>query len=164
MWGAHNAGARAATGSVATPTPAPATGQQPGAPAPTEVPQQPSSQATQPAQQPQEAPTPTSEANRGQQIAAAGALPVGQAMEFTLPTGEPAVLAHNDSGYSAYVAICTHQGCQVQPMGSGIVGCPCHGAEFDTASQGQVVRGPAMRPLSSIPVTVDSAGNVYLAS
>jgi thiosulfate dehydrogenase [quinone] large subunit len=96
-------------------------------------------------------------------IAQAGALPEGQALEFTLPTGEPAVLVHNDKGYSAYVAICTHQGCTVQPKAGGLLECPCHGARFDANDGGSVLSGPARRPLENIPVAVGSDGNVYLA-
>ena len=95
-------------------------------------------------------------------IAAAGAVPVGQMMRFTLPTGDPAVLAHNDQGYSAYVAICTHQSCEVQPSGGGILVCPCHNSEFDANAGGAVLSGPAPRPLSSVPLVVDAQGNVYL--
>ena len=72
------------------------------------------------------------------------------------------MLAHNNGGYSAYVAICTHQGCQVQPVGQGYLGCPCHGAMFDTNNNGQVVRGPARQPLSPVAITVGPDGGVYL--
>jgi Rieske Fe-S protein len=94
-------------------------------------------------------------------LAGPGALPVNQAAEFTLPTGEPAVLVHNQGGYSAYVAICTHEGCQVLPTGTGLLGCPCHGARFDP-TDGAVVRGPARRPLSPVAIVVDPDGSVYL--
>jgi Rieske Fe-S protein len=107
--------------------------------------------------------TPTAEAPSGQLIAPAGALPVGQSGSFTLPDGYPAVLVHNDKGYSAYVAVCTHEGCEVRPMNGGLLFCPCHGAEFDGNAGAQVLRGPARRPLQSIPLTVDPKGNVYLA-
>lgn len=92
-------------------------------------------------------------------------MPVNQSLDFTLPTGEPAVLVHNDSGYSAYVAICTHQGCQVSYYPQyKIIGCACHGAEFDAANAGKVLRGPARRPLSPVPLTIGSDGSVYLSS
>ena len=78
---------------------------------------------------------------------------VNQSLDFTLPTGDPAVLVHNDSGYSAYIAICTHDGCQVSYFPQyKIIGCPCHGAEFDAANGGQVLRGPARRPLAPSPL------------
>lgn len=98
-------------------------------------------------------------------VAGPSDVPVNQGIDFTLPTGDPAVLVHNATGYSAYVAICTHQGCQVSYFPQyKIIGCPCHGAEFDAANGGQVLRGPARRPLSSVALTIGPDGSVYLAS
>ena len=111
-------------------------------------------------------PTPTtpSAASGLQVIAGPSDVPVNQSLDFTLPDGYPAVLVHNDSGYSAYVAICTHEGCQVSYFPSRkVLACPCHGAQFDAANGGQVLRGPARRPLSTVPVTVGPDGSVYLA-
>lgn len=106
---------------------------------------------------------PTAQAAGQQLLVAAGALPTGQALDFTLASGDPAVLVHNDAGYSAYVAICTHQGCQVSYAPSqGVLRCPCHGAQFDPANGGAPLRGPARRPLSAVAITVDGSGNVYL--
>ncbi len=153
---------------AAGPQPTPALPIAPPAPL---APLQPAPEATQPPieQPPQEAaptqvPTPEApQANGRQLLAAPGTLPVGQALQFNLPTGEPAVLNHSDSGYSAFVAICTHQGCTVRPNGTGQLACPCHGARFD-ASSGDVLRGPARRPLSPVSIVVDPDGSVYLVS
>jgi len=122
-------------------------------PHPTEVP---------PANTPVPVPTDTPESGK-QLLAAPGALPQGQALEFQLPTGQPAVLVHNEEGYSAYVAICTHEGCIVRPLAGGsVLVCPCHGAQFDPTQGGAVLRGPARRPLSSVPIVVAPDGSVYL--
>lgn len=112
-----------------------------------------------------QASTAAAAAPHGQQIAAAGQVPAGQAIEFTNPgDGYPAVLVHNDSGYSAYYAICTHQGCQVSYDASAhLIACPCHGAVFDPKANGQVVRGPARQPLQPIAITTGPDGAVYLA-
>ena len=92
-------------------------------------------------------------------------MPVNQSLDFTLSDGYPAVLVHNESGYSAYVAVCTHEGCQVSYSASRkVLACPCHGAQFDAANGGQVLRGPARRPLSPVPITVGADGTVYLAA
>lgn len=117
-----------------------------------------------PPQQPQPTDTPGA-AMSGQLLAAAGSLPVNQSLNFTDPTtGGPAVLVHLTSGYAAYSAICTHQGCTVQyDSQQTLLACPCHGALFDPASNGAVVRRPARLPLSAIPVTVAPDGGVYLA-
>jgi len=113
-----------------------------------------------------QAPTAAPPSPHGQQIASAGQLPAGQALEFTNPSDSyPGVLVHNDSGYSAFYAVCTHQGCQVSYIASThLIGCPCHGALFDPSSNGQAVRGPARQPLQAIPITVGPDGTVYLAS
>jgi thiosulfate dehydrogenase [quinone] large subunit len=148
---------------TATPTPAPAT-----TPRPTATPPRPSASETAAPGTvvPAEATvTPLATVAPGrQQIAAAGALPAGQALEFSLPTGEPAVLVHNDAGYSAYVALCTHSGCTVHATPDAqVLVCPCHGAQFDPGANGEAVKGPARRPLSSVPITMDPDGSVYLA-
>lgn len=95
-------------------------------------------------------------------IAKPDALPDGRALEFTLPSGEPAILIRDRSEYKAYVAICTHQGCLVAPAANGNLKCPCHGAEFDPKNGAKVVAGPARRPLSNIPLQIASDGSVYL--
>jgi Rieske Fe-S protein len=50
--------------------------------------------------------------------------------------------------------ICTHQGCTVALPGppGATLDCPCHGSRFQT--DGQVVRGPAVRALSSFPTRI----------
>ena len=55
------------------------------------------------------------------------------------------LLVKAESGeYRALDATCTHQGCQVRPTGSGLT-CPCHGSSYNL--DGEVVRGPAQKPL-----------------
>jgi Rieske Fe-S protein len=65
-------------------------------------------------------------------------------------------------GLVAYSAICTHLGCSViaQPNAEGHIVCPCHGSMFDPADGARVIRGPAGRPLPSLPITLDSSGEV----
>lgn len=52
----------------------------------------------------------------------------------------------------AVLASCTHQGCQPEPVGDRLV-CPCHGSEF--SFEGDVLAGPAERPLVRYPVTIE---------
>lgn len=90
----------------------------------------------------------------GQKIADVSALPVGGVMAFTEPdTDRPAVLCHPDeSTFVAFRAVCTHAGCTVAFSNQqDVLACPCHGSEFDPAT-GEVVRGPAKRPLKALPV------------
>lgn len=69
--------------------------------------------------------------------------------------GRPTVVLRLDDNLPrAFDAVCTHLGCTVlfdpEKM---VLHCPCHGAEFDPSS-GAVLRGPATRALSPIPVQV----------
>jgi rieske iron-sulfur protein len=66
------------------------------------------------------------------------------------------------TGLVAYSAICTHLGCSViaQPNEDGHITCPCHGSMFDPSDNAKVLRGPAGRPLPSLPITLGANGAV----
>jgi Rieske Fe-S protein len=65
----------------------------------------------------------------------------------------PIVLAQpTDGEVVAFSAICTHQGCTVQPAGKEY-DCPCHGSRFN-ADTGAVIQGPAPLPLKKLKATV----------
>ena len=53
--------------------------------------------------------------------------------------------------YRALDATCTHRGCQVRRSGSGMT-CPCHGSSYNL--DGEVVRGPAQKPLQRYNIEV----------
>lgn len=57
----------------------------------------------------------------------------------------------SDGTYRALSAICTHQGCEVRPAAHQIQ-CPCHGSAYSL--DGDVLRGPARRPLKRYSVHV----------
>ena len=57
------------------------------------------------------------------------------------------------STVACFSAICTHQGCTVQPEGNKAV-CPCHGSVYD-AKTGKVLQTPAPAPLPKVSVKVD---------
>jgi quinol---cytochrome c reductase iron-sulfur subunit len=75
-------------------------------------------------------------------------------------------------GILAFSKICTHAGCAVSmfryPLypphvpGPALV-CPCHYSTFDPARGGQVVFGPAGRPLPQLPLEVDDNGELRAA-
>jgi Rieske Fe-S protein len=60
----------------------------------------------------------------------------------------------------AFSAICSHQQCIVAPAQTEFH-CPCHGSRYDAAT-GDVLEGPALKPLTPIAVSVD--GDSIVAS
>lgn len=67
---------------------------------------------------------------------------------------EPVLVVRTEAQQVAAVsAVCPHLGCIVRwDQGQQIVRCPCHGAEFDL--RGNVLRGPAARPLTTVEASV----------
>ncbi len=79
---------------------------------------------------------------------------VGGVIEFTDLNGNSIALIRSGKGAKAYRALnlsCTHEGTVVRRSGSKWV-CPNHRAEFSL--QGKVESGPALLPLSSLPIKV----------
>ena len=76
-------------------------------------------------------------------------------------------------GIMAFSKICTHAGCAIslyryptyQPTSveQPAFTCPCHYSTFTPADGGQVIFGPAGRPLPQLPVMIDSDGNLRAA-
>ncbi len=92
-------------------------------------------------------------------IASAELGPDGAAFLQTPEMPRPIYLRRASSGaVVALLASCTHQGCQPEPLGDRLV-CPCHGSEF--ALDGDVLQGPAERPLTRYDVT-EEAGEVVV--
>lgn len=60
--------------------------------------------------------------------------------------------------------VCTHEGCTIElPRSAGATfDCPCHGSRFRI--NGQVVNGPASRPLFQFPARIDGAQVVITPS
>lgn len=81
----------------------------------------------------------------GQTVAATGQLLTPLPLAITRVT---------DTTVAAVSRICTHQGCTVDlPVASLLtLNCPCHGSRFEVT--GQVVNGPAARPLASFPTVI----------
>jgi len=88
----------------------------------------------------------------GVDVAALADVPVGGSIDANVE-GAPALVAQPTAGQVvAFSAICTHQQCVVAAAGTEFH-CPCHGSMFDAAT-GDVIQGPALKPLSSIPVAI----------
>jgi Rieske Fe-S protein len=99
----------------------------------------------------------------GETLTALSAVPVGGCRGVDLPGNDgPAIVSRpSASTVACFSAICTHQGCTVQPAGKQLQ-CPCHGSVFD-AFTGAVINGPAPSPLPRIAVQVQG-GNVVTAT
>jgi cytochrome b6-f complex iron-sulfur subunit len=81
------------------------------------------------------------------------AIPVGGSVSGRGPNGEKLLLAQPTAGtVVAFSAICTHQGCTVEPDGKKLA-CPCHGSVYD-AFTGKNISGPAPSPLHPFAVKV----------
>ncbi|QGK71168.1 Rieske 2Fe-2S domain-containing protein [Allosaccharopolyspora coralli] len=80
-------------------------------------------------------------------------VPVGGAAAAEAPDGRQILVVRPQEGVAeAFSAACTHEGCTVAPQGQQLE-CPCHGSVFDLS--GNVVTGPADRPLDRVEVRID---------
>lgn len=70
-----------------------------------------------------------------------------------------AVIRMNQKIYALDLT-CTHLGCTVNATAKGFI-CPCHGSMFTTG--GDVVKGPANRPLKRLTVR-EKGGNLLILS
>jgi nitrite reductase/ring-hydroxylating ferredoxin subunit len=89
---------------------------------------------------------------------------LGPAAEFKLRTltwlrERDLFVLHDDEGFGAFSARCTHLGCTVQRTADGFL-CPCHGARFDPA--GRPVSGPARTPLPWFRVWLSPDGRLWV--
>jgi len=92
---------------------------------------------------------------------------VGFAKDF--PIGVPTFLPEEkiyifrdeEEGFAAASAVCTHLGCTVRWIdGSRQFHCPCHGSVF--AADGEVLHGPAPRPLEWFEITLAKDGHLQV--
>ncbi|PRW64618.1 Rieske (2Fe-2S) protein [Actinopolyspora mortivallis] len=91
----------------------------------------------------------------GERLAALTEVPVGGSLVVDGPEGEKIALSRpNEDEVTAHSAVCTHMRCTVRAAGNELR-CPCHGSVFESAS-GEVVSGPARKPLPSVAVRVES--------
>ncbi len=100
---------------------------------------------------------------KGKLLGAASTVKVGNAVGFTDPFQQiPAYVVQPQAGeFRAFSAICTHAGCTVAFVESvEQFQCPCHGSIY-SAVTGDVIQGPAPRPLPPIGVEV-SGGDLYV--
>ena len=64
-------------------------------------------------------------------------------------------------GFFALSSVCTHLGCITRYRGQdNAILCPCHGSRFDT--NGNVVSGPAPRPLQHLAISLEQDGQLIV--
>lgn len=96
-------------------------------------------------------------------IEGAERLIVDSSLYFEYPTrNDPAVLLRSAAGeYYAFSRKCSHAGCSVEFDGARkILKCPCHKGAFDPRI-GNVMYGPAQRPLDQIVLQLRAGGEVW---
>jgi Rieske Fe-S protein len=76
-----------------------------------------------------------------------------------LPGPKVVLIRSTDNNVHAFSAVCTHQGCTVTSVAKNVITCPCHASRFSAAT-GDVISGPAARPLPVIKVDVRN-GEVF---
>lgn len=91
--------------------------------------------------------------------------PIGFAKDF--PPGSVTFLATHQvfiftttQGFYAISSICTHLGCNVRYVTGDGFACPCHGSLYD--KNGNVVAGPAPRPLPWFGMSLSSRGELVV--
>lgn len=89
-------------------------------------------------------------------LGAASDYPIGSR---TVLSEVPALLIHEDSGFTALSLVCPHLGCTVQDNQNGLV-CPCHGSHF--GSEGTLLGGPATQPLRSLRLEITDDDHIRL--
>jgi len=80
----------------------------------------------------------------------------------TLDKEQKVFIVRAKEGYFyALSATCTHLGCIANwKAEEGIVACPCHGSKFDR--EGNVIAGPAPRPLPRYAMSLDDHGQIVI--
>ncbi len=88
-------------------------------------------------------------------VAKASSLPPGEMSSHDVD-GEAVAIANVDGAYYAFHDTCTHRRCSLSEgeLDGTTLTCICHGSRFDVTT-GQVLRGPAPRPLKVFNVRVE---------
>lgn len=68
------------------------------------------------------------------------------------------IVISSPEGVKVFSSTCPHMGCRINRAEAGELVCPCHGSRFNV--RGEVVHGPAGRPLQPLRFELDRAGAV----
>jgi ubiquinol-cytochrome c reductase iron-sulfur subunit len=82
------------------------------------------------------------------------------------PDAQPKLDEPTADGIVVYSKICTHAGCPVGLYRAAVAEllCPCHQSTFDVVHGGEVLSGPAGRPLPQLPIEVGQDGYLVAMS
>lgn len=75
---------------------------------------------------------------------------------------EDFIIVNTDKEIKVLSSKCTHLGCQINKQVGDELLCPCHGSAFTL--DGQVKKGPALRPLPEMEYKLDIAGGKIIVS
>jgi len=65
------------------------------------------------------------------------------------------IVVNKDGQTKVFSSHCTHLGCNINKTEGDKLICPCHGSAFNT--DGNAIKGPAVRPLDSKSFSIDKA-------
>lgn len=88
------------------------------------------------------------ESSSAEALAPTADVPVGSGVIV----GEVVVTQPEAGDFKGFSAVCTHSGCLLNEIADGTINCPCHGSKFSL--DGEVVNGPATKPLEPVAVRV----------
>ncbi len=77
----------------------------------------------------------------------------------TVRSDIPAAILNKDGQITAKSLVCPHLGCTVAESATGF-DCPCHGSQYD--ENGNVLAGPAQKPLANLRVEILKDGKLKL--
>jgi cytochrome b6-f complex iron-sulfur subunit len=79
--------------------------------------------------------------------------------EVRVPTGKNVYVFHDENGYYAISAKCTHLGCIIKHTPDGFL-CPCHGSRFTL--NGHVISGSASKTLDWYAMSLAPDGQLVV--
>lgn len=71
----------------------------------------------------------------------------------------PAILIHDEKGFSALSLTCPHLGCTVEAQTDEFT-CPCHGSRY--SPDGKLLSGPAAQGLKTLQVEITATDQIIL--
>ena len=89
-------------------------------------------------------------------LGAASTYPIGS---HAIRADIPAIIYNRSGVIIAYTLACTHLGCTVEETDNGFT-CPCHGSRFN--QDGEVIKGPAQKPLRKLRIEMQEDNTVKL--